>query len=56
MNAAQIAELKSRILSMAAELRANFNQHNAQILNGACRDLLAATGEVFSNGSFVKVA
>ena len=51
----QAQNLKQRILQMAAALHENFNAHNATILNAACRELLALTGEVFSAGAFVKV-
>lgn len=54
MNAVQVAELKARILSMAAALKDSRNEHNIRILNRACGDLLEATGEVFSGGAFIK--
>lgn len=48
-------ELKDRIIRCSTELRRSFNEHNARLLNKTCADLLAASGEVFSCGQFVKV-
>lgn len=53
MNAEQI---KNAIVRCAKALGENFNEHNARLLNDHCAKLFSMTGEVFSRGSFVKVA
>lgn len=55
MDRIAIDTLKRRILSMASAIKEAPNAHNAAILNAACAELLAATGEVYSCGEFVKV-
>ena len=55
MSQVEINSLKSRILSMAQAIYAAPSAYNARILNRACAELRAATGEVFSCGAFVKV-
>lgn len=54
MITSEISALKSRIISMYSALRANFNAHNAKILNTATKELFEITGEVYANGQFVK--
>lgn len=47
-------EMKDSIANMAGSLKGNFNAHNASLLNAMCAKLFALTGEVYSNGRFVK--
>ena len=54
MNTHQIGSTKERIVGMHAALKASPSAHNAAILNRAHAELFAATGEVYSNGAFVK--
>lgn len=49
-------QIKSAITRCAKALGENFNEHNARLLNDYCAELFSMTGEVFSRGSFVKVA
>ena len=53
MNAEQI---RAAIIRCATALGAAFSEHNARLLNDYCAKLFNMTGEVYSRGSFVKVA
>jgi hypothetical protein len=51
-----VEQIKAAIIRCAASLNAAFSDHNARLLNAHCAKLFSMTGEVFSCGSFVKVA
>jgi hypothetical protein len=55
-NEMTVEQIKAAIIRCAASLNAAFSDHNARLLNAHCAKLFSMTGEVFSRGSFVKVA
>lgn len=47
-------ELKARIVRCIEANQAAFSAHNAKIINAAAKELFEKTGEVYSNGQWIK--